>query len=110
MELSQGPYTGSMTVVFNDAMDRVVSFTVTEAQPFDNGDVHTWSASGGDIPIEDIGNGFRWFVIRDTATCSSLSSFTDNWSYGNGQTMQVTSYFCDVDSYIEIYLYDKRPY
>ena len=110
MELSQGPYTGSMTVVFNDAMDRVVSFTVTEAQPFDNGDVHTWSASGGDIPIEQIGNGFRWFVIEGTATGSSLSSFTDNWSYGNGQTMQVTSYFCDVDSYIEIYLYDKRPY
>ena len=109
MELSQGPYTGSMTIVFNEAMDRVVSFTVTESQPFADGDVHTWSASGHDIPIEQVGNGFRYFLIEETGTCSSLNSFTDNWAFGNGDTQQVTSYICDGLSYIEIYLYDERP-
>ena len=110
MEGEQGPYTGSMNVTFNDAMDRVVSFTVTDSQTFDNGEVDRWSASGGDIPIEQVGNGFRWFVIEDTATCLSLDSFTESWRYANGDNQDVTSYTCDGLSYIEIYLYDKKPY
>ena len=109
IDFEQGPYTGSMTVVLNEARDRIVSFTVTDSQTLDTGDVHTWSASGVDIPIEQVGNGFLYFTIEDNPTCSSLNSFVNSWRYANGDTQDVTSYICDGSSYIEIYLYDERP-
>ena len=105
----EGPYTGSMTVTFSESMDEIISFSASDSQIFVDGNVHSWSASGTNIPRLRIGNGFYEYQVDDEACSAHLSTFHDDWAYASGDSSTVSSFSCDVYSEIEIHWYEQAP-
>jgi len=107
----EGPYTGSMTVTFSESMDEVISFSASSSQSIDgvDGYVHTWSASGANIPRARIGNGFHEYVVDQAACCNHLNTFTDAWLFNIGNSHMVTYFTCDVYSRIQILWHEEVP-
>ena len=105
----EGPYTGSMTVTFSESMDEIISFSASDSQTFVDGNEHSWSVSGANIPRLRIGNGFYEYQVDDEACCAHLSTFHDDWAYASGDSMTVSSFTCDVYSEIEIHWYETPP-
>ena len=106
-----GPYTGSMTVTFNDDMSEVISFYASDSQVIGgiDGYDHTWSASGSNVPRSRIGNGFYQYRIDFAECCDHLSTYTDTWLFNNGDSRLVTYFTCDVYSLIDIMWFEDVP-
>ena len=109
---AEGPYTGSMTVTFNDDMSEVISFYAADSQIIGGIDGYdrTWSAGGTNIPRTRIGNGFYEYKV-DGAECydhiNAFSNYTIFNAYNDTRTL--THYTCDVYSGIGIVWYEEVP-
>ena len=107
-----GPYTGSITVTFSESMDEIISFSASNYQSHPDtplGEIHSWSASGSNIPRARIGNGFHEYVVDGAACCNHLSTFTDAYLYNTGDSNMITDFTCDGYSRIKIEWHEEAP-
>lgn len=108
----EGPYTGSMTVTFSESMDEIISFSASDSQSLPDspwGEIHTWSASGSNIPRARIGNGFHEYIVDGAACCNHLNTYTDAYLYNDSSSTMVTHFTCDVYSRIQILWHEEVP-
>ena len=109
---AEGPYTGSMTVTFNDDMSEVISFYATDSQVIGgiDGYDHTWSAGGTNILRTRIGNGFYEYIIHGPECCDHINAFSSYETYNaSNNTTTLTHYICDVYSTIGIVWHEEVP-
>ncbi|MBN1857832.1 hypothetical protein JW848_01345 [Candidatus Bipolaricaulota bacterium] len=106
--LGTGPFSGSMTITFSDNMDEVLSFSASDSHAYD-GHVLMWAASGSNIPLDRIGNGFYEYIVDGAECCSHISSYADNIAWAGGNTITLTHFTCDVTARIQIEWYEQPP-
>jgi len=109
---AEGPYTGSMTVTFNEDMSEVISFYASDRQVIGgiDGYDHVWTAGGTNIPRTQIGNGFYEYKIEGAESCSHINAFSSYETYNSSNnTTTLTHYTCDVYSGIGIVWYEEVP-
>ena len=109
---AEGPYTGSMTVTFNDDMTEVISFHAADSQVIGGIDGYnrTWSASGSNIPRTRIGNGFYEYIIDGAESCNHINALS-NYTLFNvyNDTKTLTHYICDIYSTVRVEWHEEVP-
>lgn len=103
-----GPFSGSMTVTFSENMDEVISFSASDSYAYD-GNVLTWAASGSNIPLDRIGNGFYEYIMEGAECCSHLGAYVDDIAWAGGNTITLTHFTCDVTARIQVQWYEQPP-
>lgn len=109
---AEGPYTGSLTVTFNEDMSEIISFYASDSQVIGgiDGYNHTWSAGGTNIPRTRIGNGFYEYKVDGADCCDHINAFSSYETYNSSNnTTTLTHYTCDGYSGIGIIWHEEVP-